>query len=160
MGVLAEHKAMDAKAAQRYTWIFIYLFDWAAFFALLMGAPPMPLAIMLFVFAFGGVFLDFVGAVHGDWTKTKVQLKAGTLVCTDGKDGGCPIGGFVMCGGLTCALWTIMHPALEWAWRVHGPRIYCNSPETCCGAPSSRAHVAGYMCADEGGCCCSGRYSC
>merc|ERR1711862_175206 len=64
-----------------------------------------------------------------------------------------------MCGALTLALWTpCIFPILSWAWRVHGPRIYWNSPTNCFANPDDGCWSC--CCSDKDGCLCSGKHSC
>merc|ERR1712183_141850 len=54
-----------------------YIFDWAAVLALVFAQAPMPLALQLIVVAVGGITVDILGAIYGNWGGVEVPTVAG-----------------------------------------------------------------------------------
>jgi len=74
--VLAEKNKLNHILARGLFLTISLVFDMIAVFILALGAPPVPMAIMLMLMAAGGAVSDFLGAIYGDWGKGKVSTAA------------------------------------------------------------------------------------
>merc|ERR1712046_456729 len=141
-----------------------YVFDLSAILVMLVGKPPVPLALMLLFFAGGGFIIDVFGARGQHWTGTKVRTSSVGDIRF-------PPSTLCMGSALVLILWyyvvDMYHVMTKHATsECCGPCVGEAGPAIHCGTCFSKMDGCccsghyGYCCSGRNGCCCSDQGRC